>query len=62
MFPPGVMGTMVPPEEFATGWDTAAAACGAVKLDDMIVRQTNLPPDEFSAGRNGDYKWRDLWT
>ena len=28
----------------------------------MIFRHTNLPPDEFSARRNGDYIWRDLWT
>ena len=33
-----------------------------MKLDDMIVSRTNLPPDEFSAGRNDDYIWRDLWT
>ena len=33
-----------------------------MKIGDMIFRHTNLPPDEFSAGRNGDYIWRDLWT
>ena len=33
-----------------------------MKIGDMIFRHTNLPPDEFSAGRNGDYILRDLWT
>ena len=49
-------------EEIAAGWNTAADACDAMKIGDMIFRHTNLPPDEFSAGRNGDYIWRDLWT
>ena len=44
-----------PSEEFAAGWNTAVDACHAMKIGD-------LPPDEFSAGRNGDYIWRDLWT
>ena len=33
-----------------------------MKIGDMIFRCTNLPADEFIAGRNGDYIWRDLWT
>ena len=33
-----------------------------MKQNDLIFRRTNSPPDEFSAGRNGDYIWRDLWT
>ena len=33
-----------------------------MKIGDMIFRHTNLPPDESSAGRNGVYIWRDLWT
>ena len=47
---------------FDTRWNTAADACDAMKIVDMIFRLTNLPPDEFSARRNGDYIWRDLWT
>ena len=39
--------------------NSTAADCGAVAL---MFRRTNLPPDEFSAGRNGDFIWRDLWT
>ena len=35
---------------------------GTVELDDLIFRRTSFPPDELSAGRNGDYIWRDLWT
>ena len=27
-----------------------------------MFRRTKLPLDEFSAGRNGNYIWRDLWT
>ena len=48
----------------ATKIDTAAVdyGTGAIGLDDLIFRRTNLPPDEFSAGRNGDYIWCDLWT
>ena len=33
-----------------------------MKIGDMMFPRTNLPPDEFSAGRNGDYILRDLWT
>ena len=39
--------------------NSTAADCGAVAL---MFRRTNFPPDLFSAGRNGDYIWRDLWT
>ena len=31
-------------------------------IGDMIVRCTNLPPNEFSAGRNGDYIWLSSGT
>ena len=37
--------------------DSAAVDCGAVELDDLIFRRTSFPPDEFSAGRDGDYIW-----
>ena len=37
--------------------DSAAVGCGAVKLNDLNLRQTSFPPDEFSAGREGDYIW-----
>ena len=36
--------------------------CDAMKIAVMIFRRTNLPPDEFSAWRNGDYIWHDLST
>ena len=42
--------------------DSAAADCGAVELDDLIFHRTSFPPDELSAGRDGDYIWRDLWS
>ena len=37
--------------------DSAAVDCGAVELDDLNFRRTSFPPDEFSAGREGDYIW-----
>ena len=42
--------------------DSAAVDCGAVELDDLIFRQTSFPPDEFSAGRDGDYIWLAMLT
>ena len=42
--------------------DAVAADCGAVELVDLIVRSMSFPPDDLSAGRDGDYIWRDLWT
>ena len=39
--------------------DYATADCGAA---DLIFRRTSFPPDNLSAGRDGDYIWRDLWT
>ena len=33
-----------------------------MKIGDLIFCRTDLPLNEFSAGRNGDYKWCDLWT
>ena len=35
--------------------DSAAADKGAVKLDDLIFRRLSLPPEEVSAGRDGNY-------
>ena len=35
--------------------DSAAVDCGAVELDDLTFRRTSFPPDEFFAGRDGDY-------
>ena len=35
--------------------DTAVADCGAGELDDFIFRRTSFPPDELSAGRDGNY-------
>ena len=46
-------------EECAGGGNTAA---DAMKFAVMIFRRAGLPPDEFSAERNGDYIWRDLGT
>ena len=40
-----------PPEEVPAGVDT----CG---VDGML----SFPPGDLSAGRDGDYIWRDLWT
>ena len=37
--------------------DSAAVDCGAVELDNLNFRRTSFPPDEFSAGREGDYIW-----
>ena len=44
--------------------DSAAVdyGTGVVGLDDLIFRRTSFPPHEFSARRDGDYIWRDLWT
>ena len=47
---------------FESAVDTDAADCGVVELVDLIVRRTSFLPDELSAGRDGDYIWRDLWT
>ena len=33
-----------------------------MKFAVMIFRRTKLPPDEFSAGQNGDYIWHNLGT
>ena len=35
--------------------DSAAADSGAVELDDLIFRRLSLPPEEVSAGRDGNY-------
>ena len=35
--------------------DSTAVDCGAVELDDLTFHQTSFPPDEFSAGRDGNY-------
>ena len=40
----------------------AADACGSVQQDITIFRHTDWPPDDFAAGRNGDYIRHDLWT
>ena len=42
--------------------DSAAVVCdtGAVELDDVIFRLTSFPPDELSAGQDGDYIWLAL--
>ena len=37
--------------------DSAVVDCGAVELDDLNFRWTSFPPDEYSAGREGDYIW-----
>ena len=34
----------------------------AMMIEDLIVRLTNLPPNGFSAGRNGDYIWLNSGT
>ena len=33
-----------------------------MKIGDMIFHRTNLPPNEFSARRNGDYIWLNSGT
>ena len=35
--------------------DSAAADSGAVELEDLIFRRLSLPPEEVSAGRDGNY-------
>ena len=47
------------PEECAGGNNTAA---DLREFAVMIFHSTKLPPDEFSAGRNGDYKRHNLGT
>ena len=42
--------------------DSATANSSAVELDDLEFRRTNLPLDELSAGRDGDYISLDLGT
>ena len=42
--------------------NSATANCDAVELDDLIFHRTSFPPEELSAGRDGDYIWLDLWT
>ena len=42
--------------------DSAAAISSAVGLLDLTFRRTYFPPDELSAGVDGDYIWRPLWT
>ena len=37
--------------------DSAAVDCGEVEFEDLHFRRTSFPPDEFSAGREGDYIW-----
>ena len=37
--------------------DSAVVSSVAVELDDMNFRRTSFPPDNFSAGREGDYIW-----
>ena len=62
---PEVIGAM---NDYRTVWgfpqiDSAAVDYGAVELDDLIFRWTSFPPDEFSAGRDGDYMkyCRTVW-
>ena len=35
--------------------DSAAADSGAVEMDDLIFRRLSLPPEDVSAGRDGNY-------
>ena len=51
-----------PPDEFAGEEDPAVDAGDAMTIGDMIVHHTNLPLNEFSAGRNGDYIWLNSGT
>ena len=44
-----------PPEEFAARWDTAAAACGAVKLDDMIPLGGTMTINGATCGLGSQY-------
>ena len=62
---PEVIGAM---NDYRTVWgfsqiDSAAVDYGAVELEDLIFRRTSFPPDEFSAGRDGDYMkyCRTVW-
>ena len=41
--------------EVFTQIDSAVADCAAGELDDLIFRRTSFPPDELSAGRDGNY-------
>ena len=41
--------------EVFTQIDSAAADCGAGELDGFILRRTSFPPDELSAGCDGNY-------
>ena len=52
-----MMGTMCDytTAEVFTQIDSAVADCGADELDDFIFRHTSFPPDELSAGRDGNY-------
>ena len=43
-----------PPKKFV--------ADGSVQQDITIFRRTDCPPDDFAAGRIGDYIRRNLWT
>ena len=52
-------GLSLSPEECVGGRNTAA---DVMKFAVMIFCRTKLPPDEFSAGRNGGYIWHDLGT
>ena len=42
--------------------DSAVANSSAVGLVDLTFQRTYFPPGELSAGRDGDYIWRALWT
>ena len=35
--------------------NSAAVDCNAVDLDDLIFRRLSFPPEELSAGRDGNY-------
>ena len=44
--------------EVSTQIDSAVADCGAGELDDFIFRRMSFPPDELSAGRDGELHGR----
>ena len=54
----------------SNGWDDVTAALqllshldgDALNVVALMFRNTHLPQDEFSAERNGDYIWRNIWT